>query len=250
MKCALEALQRISFDIPEDDQNFPDRFRIEVWLRKLMEGMPRRAHRIPPDSTESARQLTNPENLAAFKSMLLMLTDPFEGPRGEAIALYEWASYHLKATPRDWNFDAKVGGGFFSEWHWAEYDSANDEFRTLTESREIRRRLLIGVGLLKDEDTTVPPSPPHGASESPRARARMNPGVKAVAAAYQLKKSRRPVSLKAACELAGVDRKNVSALYPGEVKLILSLSAPDRAARRGTIDRRTGNIEAVDEDDE
>ena len=78
---------------------------------------------------------------------------------------------------------------------------------------------------------------------------RLNRGGRALAAAYELRKSNRPVSLQAACALAGVDRKNVRERYPEEVKIIRALSTPDRTARRGVIDRRTGTIDAVDDGD-
>jgi hypothetical protein len=85
-------------------------------------------------------------------------------------------------------------------------------------------------------DTARPPAP--------------NPGCLALAAAYELLKEGRPVSLKAACERAHVDRKNVRLRYPDETRMIRALAAPDRAVRRGTRDRRTGTIDAVDEADE
>ena len=76
---------------------------------------------------------------------------------------------------------------------------------------------------------------------------RLNPGVKAVAAAYALKKENQRVSLKAACERAGVCRKNVKDNYPDEAGIIRAMATPDRSVRRGTIDRRTGVMDSIDE---
>ncbi len=78
----------------------------------------------------------------------------------------------------------------------------------------------------------------------------LNPGVLAVAAAYALKTENVRVSLQAACRRAGVDRKNVALRYPKEAGIIRAMSSPDGNARRGTIDRRTGAIEAIDEAEE
>jgi hypothetical protein len=74
------------------------------------------------------------------------------------------------------------------------------------------------------------------------------PGARALAAAYQLKTQGKPVSLKAACELARVDRANLRANYPEAVEAIKKLGVADRAPRRGIRDRRTGDIDARDED--
>jgi hypothetical protein len=77
--------------------------------------------------------------------------------------------------------------------------------------------------------------------------ARLKPGARAIAAAYELKKEGRPVSLNAACKRARVDRDNLRRNHPEAVRTIKALSAPDRPPRRGTRDQRTGDIDAVDE---
>lgn len=78
----------------------------------------------------------------------------------------------------------------------------------------------------------------------------LTPGSKALAAAVELRKEGRPVSLKAACGHAGVDRKNVRLNYPDAVRAIEALATPDRTPRRGTRDRRTGAVDGVDDGDE
>lgn len=78
---------------------------------------------------------------------------------------------------------------------------------------------------------------------------RLNPGSRAVAAAYELNGEGKSVSLKAACERAGVDRKNVRNCYPDAASLIKKLATPDRSVKRGTLDRRTGNFDRVDDDE-
>lgn len=77
----------------------------------------------------------------------------------------------------------------------------------------------------------------------------LKPGARALAAAYQLRKEGRPVSLNAACKLAGVDRANVRSNYPEVVQAIRDLSAPDRTPKRGVYDRRTGRFDVVEEED-
>ena len=77
---------------------------------------------------------------------------------------------------------------------------------------------------------------------------RFNPGSKALAAAYDLLKKGKRVSVSAACREAKVDRKNVCKLYPEIVKAIREMSAPGRTPPRGTWDGRSGNLEAFDDD--
>jgi len=73
---------------------------------------------------------------------------------------------------------------------------------------------------------------------------------KALAAAFELRKEGKPVSLKAACDRAKVDRKNIRKRHPDILAFIKALAAADRSPPRMTRDRRTGNFDAVDEDDE
>jgi hypothetical protein len=65
-----------------------------------------------------------------------------------------------------------------------------------------------------------------------------------------LRKAGKPVSVRAACKEAGVDRKNLAANHPETVRLIEQLAEPDRASPRGASDRRTGNLDAWDDDEE
>jgi len=68
--------------------------------------------------------------------------------------------------------------------------------------------------------------------------------IKAMAAAYALNREGKPVSVRAACKRARVDRKNLVDNYPETVALIEALAKPDRALRRGIRDRRTGDVDA------
>lgn len=79
---------------------------------------------------------------------------------------------------------------------------------------------------------------------------RPNPGSKAIAAAIQLKNDGKPVSERAACELAGVDRKNVAKRYPYAVRMIKELAKPERAPQTGVRNRGRGNVDGIDRDDE
>lgn len=86
--------------------------------------------------------------------------------------------------------------------------------------------------------------PPEG---EPGARPQGDPASRAVAAAYALRKAGRPVSVRAACKAARVDRNHLAKRHPETVKLIEQLAEPDRAPLRGAIDRRAGNLDAWDE---
>ncbi|SIN70018.1 hypothetical protein SAMN05444166_0227 [Singulisphaera sp. GP187] len=70
-------------------------------------------------------------------------------------------------------------------------------------------------------------------------------GTRALAAAYELVSAGKPVSVKAACERAGVDRKNIGKRWPEIVAAIAKLGQTDRLPHRATIDRRTGTIDGV-----
>jgi hypothetical protein len=73
------------------------------------------------------------------------------------------------------------------------------------------------------------------------------PAARALAAAYALPREGKPVSLRAACERAGVDRANLKLNYPEAADAIRRMAAPDRTPRRGGRNRRIGDIEAVDD---
>ncbi len=78
----------------------------------------------------------------------------------------------------------------------------------------------------------------------------LTPPARAIAAAYDLQKEGKPVSLRAACDKAKVDRANLRRRYPDAVKAIEALSEADRAPRRGVWDRRTGDVDGWDSDDD
>ena len=76
----------------------------------------------------------------------------------------------------------------------------------------------------------------------------VTPGSRALAAAYQLLREGKRVSVKAAAKLAKVDRSHLIKKYPEVVAAIKQLATPDQASLRGKKDGRTGSIEAwVDE---
>jgi hypothetical protein len=83
-----------------------------------------------------------------------------------------------------------------------------------------------------------------------KARPTGDPASRAVAAAMALRKAGKPVSVRAACKAAGVDRKNLTANHPETVQLIEQLAEPDREPSRGSIDRRTGSLDAWDDPEE
>jgi hypothetical protein len=88
---------------------------------------------------------------------------------------------------------------------------------------------------------------PTGPARPGPAPERLTPGSRAIGAALDLKKAGEPVTLKAACARAGVDRGHVRNRYPDAVKTIRALGSPDRRPRRGVRDRRTGEIGGVDD---
>ncbi|MEW4569728.1 hypothetical protein AB1L88_17830 [Tautonia sp. JC769] len=89
-------------------------------------------------------------------------------------------------------------------------------------------------------------APPHEANPFPK----LSPPGKALAAAYDLKREGRPVSIKAATERAGVNRSHLIKRYPEAVRLIKALGTPDGRVPRGSKDRQTGTIEAANDDED
>jgi hypothetical protein len=75
----------------------------------------------------------------------------------------------------------------------------------------------------------------------------LTPPARAIAAAYDLQREEKPVSLRAACERAKVDRANLRKRYPEAVKTIEALSLSQVKPRRGATDRRTGTVHALDD---
>lgn len=120
---------------------------------------------------------------------------------------------------------------------------------------------ILGLGPPREELADPPASvteapdgktsaPPASGTEAEPQRDALNPAALAIAGAYELKTSGKPVSLKAACERAGVDRKNIQKRHPEVAKAIRAMSEPDRTIRPGTRDRRTGTADGVDGDDD
>jgi len=78
----------------------------------------------------------------------------------------------------------------------------------------------------------------------------LTPGGRAIAAAYELQREGKPVSLRAACKRAKVDRHNLRCRFPEAVATIEALSRPAIAPRRGGRDRRTGDVDGWDSGDD
>lgn len=93
------------------------------------------------------------------------------------------------------------------------------------------------AGGTDSESIARPEAPPVGIEE------------RAIAAAYALLKEGKSVSVKAACERAGVNRGHLMTRYPGVVEIINAIAAPSRVPKRGSK-ARDGRIEAVDDGDE
>lgn len=75
----------------------------------------------------------------------------------------------------------------------------------------------------------------------------LTPAGRALAAAYDLKREGKAVSLRAACDRAGVDRAHLRRKYPEAAAAIGRMATPDRMPRRGVHNRRTGDIDGVDD---
>jgi hypothetical protein len=81
----------------------------------------------------------------------------------------------------------------------------------------------------------------------PKAKAELTPAARAIAAAYDLQKEGKRVSVKAACDRAGVDRGHLREKYPEAITAIRKIATPGRTPHRGTLDRRTGIVDALDD---
>ena len=102
----------------------------------------------------------------------------------------------------------------------------------------------------RPELVAAPPSGNGTAATNDRtseAPAGLTPPARALAAAYELQREGKPVSLRTACERARVDRAHLRRRYPDAVKAIEDMARPDRSPRRGCRDRRTGNIDPLDD---
>jgi hypothetical protein len=77
-----------------------------------------------------------------------------------------------------------------------------------------------------------------------------DPASRAVAAALALRKQGKLVSVRAACLVAKVDRKNLTARHPETIEFIEQLAEPDRKPSSGKHDRRTGFLDALDDSED
>ena len=80
-----------------------------------------------------------------------------------------------------------------------------------------------------------------------KSRSPGDPAARAVAAAYARQKGGEPISIRAVCRDARIDRNNLAKNHPETVRLIEQLAEPDRAPARGTIDCRSRNLDAWDD---
>jgi hypothetical protein len=78
----------------------------------------------------------------------------------------------------------------------------------------------------------------------------LTPASRAIAAAYDLQRERKSVSVRAACERAKVDRGHLKKRYPEAVETIDALSQADLVPHPGIRDRRTGTLDGIDVDSE
>ena len=76
--------------------------------------------------------------------------------------------------------------------------------------------------------------------------ARLNPKDKAIAAMMDLQQKRQPISLRAVCTKAKIDRGHLVAKYPEVIKMIENLAGPDRVLKRGIFDQRNSNLDAFE----
>jgi hypothetical protein len=120
-------------------------------------------------------------------------------------------------------------------------------WKDLTPQEAVGELALFANRLERMEQESQPPAEAQ-VSDEKRAGV-LTPGSKAVAAALDLKKEGKPVSLNAACKRAGVDRKHVREKYPTYARAIKALATPDRSPPKAAWDGRTGRVEAIDEDD-
>jgi hypothetical protein len=92
------------------------------------------------------------------------------------------------------------------------------------------------------------PSVPTGERQAETATESLNPGARAIAAAYQLRREGKPVSVRMACKLAKVDRKHLAEKYPEAVATIRALGHTDRRPPQAEPDARTGRLDARADD--
>jgi hypothetical protein len=95
----------------------------------------------------------------------------------------------------------------------------------------------------RDKFTSAPTPPP-----PPAIPPAFGPVARAYAAVAQLLREGKTLSLKAICQRAGVDRANLRNGYPEVWNALADQCRPDRPPRRGVRDKRTGRIEAMDDE--
>jgi hypothetical protein len=88
---------------------------------------------------------------------------------------------------------------------------------------------------------------PSASASNPEVGAELSPAARAIAAAYDLQKEGKRVSVKAACDRAGVDRGHLREKYPEAIAAIRKIATPERTPYRGTRDWRTGTVDALDD---
>jgi hypothetical protein len=99
----------------------------------------------------------------------------------------------------------------------------------LTSQEAVGELASLADRLERLEQESQPPAEA-GGSDKKKARS-LTPGGRALAAAIELKKEGKLVSLNAACKRAGVDRKNVRNRYPDAVIGIKGLTFPTDSGR-------------------
>src|SRR5208337_489621 len=129
----------------------------------------------------------------------------------------------------------------FGAW-LREKSTNNDVFFVITQPLRDLHSAILDKLENDPRQANTPGSQPNGSTGLD-----LTPPARAVAAAYDLQREGKPISLKAACKRAGVDRANLRKLYPEAARIIAGLAAPDGKPPRAIHDRRTGNIDAVED---
>lgn len=150
----VQNLLSLSWDIPgRQDTRFRTVWDAEQWLNRIFgETVMTHPRDLPPDSSSHILRLSDPSHLKAYRQILSIIPDPFDGPHGRAVELYEWASHHLDTTPEGWNFHAVIPADFEARWARAQADKDEDDRPTIAPRpviRERRRHLLAEVGFLR-----------------------------------------------------------------------------------------------------
>jgi len=129
----------------------------------------------------------------------------------------------------------------FGAW-LREKSTNNDVFFVITQPLRDLHSAILDKLENDPRQANTPGSQPNGSTGLD-----LTPPARAVAAAYDLQREGKPISLKAACKRAGVDRANLRERYPEAAEMIRRMGSLNRAPRRGMVDRRTGNLDAVED---